>query len=241
MTNVIREFDGRTVIMTQQQADTLDVLAETRKGGMAVIHGYEPDAAGKSYTVRPKYDATVISRISVPNYYQRCLNALESIDFNQVDFSKYPKLADLDREALLVLFNERKEFLAAGYRRERENAHTVAHVRNYINPCQGVKGNLVTEAQMVDGRKLQIPVQDEQGRYTLKAILLEGLLVNRRRIRNGVPKPSNPRQPTLVSRAIEALMPEVSTSYRRFSLSPETFERVSIDRQTVFSEPDLIA
>jgi len=241
MTSITRTFDGRTVNMTEQQANVLDTLAETRKGGMAVIHGYSPDARGQKYIQRPVYDVTVISRIRVDRLYQRIINALEPIQFQDIDFTQSDRLSNLTVAKLQDLFNERKEFLLARYRRERENAHTEAHVRNYISPCQGVKGNLVTEPQMVDGRKLQIPVVDADGHYSLSAILVEGLEVSRRMIQDGQLKPTNPQNKTLVMRQMERVLPKVGTSYRRFSLSPETFESVSIDRQTVFPDPDLIA
>lgn len=241
MSTVVRTFDGLAVRMTSQQAAVLDTLSETRKGGMAVIHGYSPDARGQKYVTRPKYDATVISRVRVDRLYQRCIEALEGITFDMLDFAGSDRLSKLSVEKLASLFEERKTFLLERYRKERENAHTIAHKRNYISPTQGVKGNLVTETQTIDGRRLQIPVQDSEGIYTLQTILVEGLLVSRRMIQQGELKPTNPQNKTLVMRQIESLLPKVGTSYRRFSLSPETFDSVSIDHQTVFPEPELVA
>ncbi len=242
MTIVSRMYDGRTVKMTQEQADVLDTLSETRKGGMAVIHGYSPDARNSKYVTRPVYDVTVISRIRIDRLYARAIEALESVEFDQLDFSRYERLSKLSVDKLKELFDERKAFLLGRYRRERENAHTAAHVRNYISGGQGVKGNLVTEPETVDGRKIQVPVTDSNGHYTLKAILIEGLEVNRHVIREGELKPTNPQNKTLVMRQIERLLPRVSVNgYRRFSLSPETFKTVSIDRQTIFDHPELVA
>lgn len=226
MTTTIMEIDDKSVLVTEHQKSVIETLSDTRKGGMAVLHGYSPDAAGKRYIERPVYNATILSRVSVKNLYKRVAKALENMEFSDIEIND-EKLAKQSEAKLVELFNERKEFLLKRYTYQRKNAHTAAHERNYVRICAGVVGNLVTEYDK-ELRK-RIPVI-ENGHYILNNILIEGLLVKRDIVKEGEIKPVNSQLKTRMGFAIERALPRVSSDYRRFSLTPETVERVSIDR-----------
>lgn len=227
---MIMTIDGHTINTSRFQNEIIEKLKDTRKGGMAVLHGYSPDVAGKRYTTRPCYNATVITRFSISRMYARILEALEALQFEDINI-KDEKLGKLSNGKLIELFNERKAFLIGRYSGQRENAHTEAHVRNYVRICDGVVGHLVS-AYDKEAKKV-LPVYDGAGNVTLRSIMLEGLLINRKMLTKGVAKPVNSQLKTRMGFAIEKALPRVSSDYRRFSLTPETVERVSIDTQTI--------
>lgn len=238
----ILTFDGRKVSMTDGQAEVVKTLAKTQRGGMACIHGYKPSTG---VIDQPVYDITLISRINYAKLCERKLAALDTVTFDQVKpfMADYPKLAKLSESEQRKLFHERLAFLTSGAEadRDRSSAQHEAHRRNYITIAQGIIGHLAVETVVEDGQRLRLPVADSDGVYTLEHIMVAGLPVNRRTIVEGSYKTVNSRAPTLMGKAIERVLPKVSTQYRRYSLKADNFDSVSISREEVEPSDDLVA
>lgn len=233
----VLQFDGRSVKMTEAQAATVATLAGTAKGGFACIHGYKPSTG---VIEQPIFDVTLISRISYARLCERKLKALDSLTFEQAKpvLAQFPKLAKLTESEQRKLFQERLAFMTGQVEadRDRSTAQHEAHRRNYVTIAQGIVGHLVCEK--VDG--VRLPVVDSDGVYTLDHIMVAGLPVQKRTIVEGSYKTVNSRAPTIMGKAIERLLPKVSTKYRRYSLKAENFDSVSISHAQIEPDPDLV-
>ena len=237
----VLSFESRKVRMTDAQATTVATLAGTAKGGFACIHGYKPSS---KVIEQPIFDVTVISRISYARLCERKLAKLDEVSFSDVQplLADYPQLSQLSDTEQRELFTTRLAFMqnAVSRDRDRENAQSQAHRRNYVTIAQGIIGHLVTETVEEEGKRLKLPVVDSNGVYTLDHIMIAGLPVQKRVIAEGSYQTTkNPRNPTLMGAAIERLMPKVSTRYRRYSLKGDNFDRVSISQAQIEPDPEL--
>lgn len=226
-------FDTRKVRVTDAQATAIATLAGTAKGGFACIKGYKPST---NVIKQPVFDITMISRISYERLCERKLNALDTITFDQVKpiLSQFPALTKMSESDQRKLFEKRLQFMIGQVEanRDRSSAQHEAHRRNYVTIAQGIVGHLVCER--IDG--IQVPVRDSNGLFTLDHIMIAGLPVEKRTVVEGSYKVVNSRAPTLMSKAIERLLPKVSTKYRRYSLKDDNFDSVAISHAQI--EPD---
>lgn len=226
---------GGKVWASREQADTLNLLVQTRKGGFAKVYGYMPSTG---YTVPPVQDICMVTRFSTEKLYARKVKALDAIAFADVAdaIAKEPKLNSLPVSEQRTLFNERKQKLVDSMEKtldgDRSDAHRQGHDRCYLHLAEGVKVNYVTEKGS-DG--LMHPVLDN-GFPTVASIMIT-YLENSKTVRvAGVRKVVNSGAPVLMTNAIESLLNDRSVGLRTLSLKEGNFERLVIDNEVVLRE-----
>lgn len=220
---------------TSQQAESIQALAQTRKGGFARIYGYKPTS---DYVVPPVQDIVMVTRFSVEKLYQRKKNALQSITFEDVkpNIQKEPKLSQLTEPEQIKIFNERLAGAIASLEKslsgDRSDAHRQGHDRCYLQLAEGVKVNYVTE-KGADG--LMYPVLTD-GFPTVASILINYLENSKVTRVDGERKVVNSGAPVLMSNAIEQLLNKRSVGIKTVSLKEDNFERLVIDNEVVLCE-----
>lgn len=234
-TKVLISVPGGNVWASAEQADTLNVLVQTRKGGFARVYGYKPSTG---YTVSPVQDICMVTRFSTEKLYERKVKALDGIAFADVAdaIAKEPKLSALPVKEQRELFNLRKQMMIDSMTKtldgDRSDAHREGHDRCYLHLAEGVKVNYVTE-KGADG--LMHPVLDK-GFPTVASIMIT-YLENSKVIRTaGVYKTVNSGAPVLMTNAIESLLNARSVGLRTLSLKEGNFERLVIDNEVVLRE-----
>lgn len=226
---------GGRVWASRQQADTLEALTLTRKGGFARIYGYKP---ASNYEVSPVQDIVMVTRFSTEKLYERKRKALESITFDDVKdaIAREPKLATLTLTEQKALFNERLgemvDSLTKTLDGDRTDAHRQGHDRCYLHLAEGVKVNYVTEKGK-DG--LMHPVLTD-GFPTVASIMLTYLENSKVTRVEGVRKVVNSKPPKLMSNAIESVLNKRSVGIKTASLKEDNFERLVIDSEVVLRE-----
>lgn len=228
--------NGHKVWATKEQAETMQVLSDTRKGGFARIYGYVATSDRTSPTV---YDATVTTRFSYKKLVERkkaALLALTLADCLPFLNMQNPKLGALTKGALQDAFDARKASEVASFdatgNDDRSDAHRQGHDRCYLNIADGVVVHYATVK--VDG--LMQPVLTD-GFPTVDSIMLNCLEVSRTVREAGVYKVVNSGVPVLLSNAMKAAMKAKGVrSMNRVSLKEGNFERVSIDGEVVLPE-----
>jgi len=217
-----------------QQAETLEALVQTRKGGFARIYGYKPSS---DWVISPVQDIVCVTRFSTAKLYERKTKALNSITFADVKpaIAKEPKLAALSAKEAEDLFNERLGDLIASMEKtldgDRSDAHRQGHDRCYLNLAEGVKVNYVTEK--VDG--LMQPVLTD-GFPTVASIMLTYLENSKVTRVEGQRKVVNSKPPKLMTNAIESLLKKRSVGIKTASLKEDNFERLVIDGEVILCE-----
>ena len=220
---------------TAQQAETLQALVSTRKGGFARVYGYTPTT---NWLESPVQDISMITRFSTEKLYARKIKALDAISFADVKdaISKEPKLKALSEKEQRELFNTRKQMLIDSMDKtlegDRSDAHRQGHDRCYLHIGQGVKVNYDT-VKGADG--LMQPVLTD-GFPTVASIMITYLENSKVTRKAGVYKTKNSGAPVLMTEAIESLLNDKSVGIKMLSLKSENFERLVIDTEVILSE-----
>lgn len=226
---------GGKVWASRQQADVLEALTLTRKGGFARVYGYKPSS---NYEVPPVQDIVMVTRFSTEKVYERKRKALESITFDDVKdaIAREPKLKALTVAEQEALFNERLQEMVNSLTKtlngDRSDAHRQGHDRCYLHIAEGVKVNYVTEKGK-DG--LMHPVLTD-GFPTVASIMLTYLENSKVTRVEGVRKVVNSKPPKLMSNAIESVLNKRSVGIKTLSLKEDNFERLVIDNEVVLRE-----
>jgi hypothetical protein len=234
-TRTLVTVNGQSVWATREQADTLAMLEQTRKGGFARVYGYKATSGRVKPTV---YDATVTTRFSYAKLLERKRNVLNAMTLDDVrPFVKAPKLLAMDDAALLATFNARKakelNSIATTEAGNRTDAHRAAHDRCYMNVDAGIVVHYVT-AKGDDG--LMHPTLLD-GFPIVDSIMLNVLEVSRTVREAGEYKVVNSGVDVLMSKAIEAAMKAKGVrSLSRLSLKEDNFERLAVDGNVVLPE-----
>lgn len=221
---------------SHEQAESLKVLTETRKGGFARVYGYKP---ASDWETSPVQDICLITRFSTEKLYERKTKAVNALTFNDVAdaISKNPTLAALSVTDAKVIFDERKqivvESMAKTLEGNRSDAHRQGHDRCYLNLAEGIKVNYVTEKSKADG--LMYPVLTD-GFPTVASIMITYLENSKVTRVAGVRKVVNSGVPKLMSNAIESVLNKKSVGIKTLSLKEDNFERLVIDGEVVLSE-----
>lgn len=224
--------DGRKVVMTAAQADSVKVLAKTRKGGCASVIGYRPSS---NWDVVPTHDIQMITRFSYKNMMERKLAALQEINYKDVaeKVATDPVLSQLSAAECLKHFNDRKAKLVASLSKgddEPKNAHQLAHERVYAM-FDGIKVHLKTEK--VDGIKEPVI---ENGKCVCETIMVPYLELNVKETSPGVRKVVDSGAPVRMGNHIEGCLNKRSVIYKTLSLKADNFEAFRIDRQEFLPE-----
>lgn len=234
-TKTLITVEGGKVWATQQQADTIQALSETRKGGFARVYGYKPSTG---YEISPVQDIVMVTRFNVAKLYQRKIKALHEIEFKDIKASitKTSKLAALNDADLEALFVERKQMLVDSMKKtltgDRDDAHRQGHDRCYLHIAEGIKVNYVTEKGK-DG--LMHPVLTD-GFPTVASIMVTYLENSKVTREEGKYKAVNSGNPVLMTNIIEAQLNSKSVGLKMLSLKEDNFERLVIDNEVVLRE-----
>lgn len=234
-TRTLVTVNGQSVWATREQADTLTMLEQTRKGGFARVYGYTATSGRVKPTV---YDATVTTRFSYAKLLERKRNILNAMTLDDVrPFVKAPKLLALDDAKLADTFATRKakelDSIATTEAGDRTDAHRAAHDRCYMNVDTGIVVHYVTakgdeglmHPTMLDG----FPIVD--------SIMLNVLEVSRTVRDAGEYKTVNSGVDVLMSKVLEAAMKAKGVrSLSRLSLKEDNFERLAVDGNVVLPE-----
>lgn len=227
---------GASVWASADQAATLNVLIDTRKGGFARIMGY---IAPSGRIVPTVYDATVTTRFSYKALVERKRKALVGMTLAMVKpFLKSAKVDALTPAELAVAFDTRKakdiaSFTATG-NDDRSDSHRQGHDRCYLNLADGIVVHYVTERNADDG--LMHPVLLD-GFPMVDSIMLNCLEVSRNVREAGTYKVVNSGVDVLIGNAIKAAMKAQGVrSMNRISLKEGNFERLAIDTEVVLPE-----
>lgn len=226
--------DGKQFWVSPQQAEAIESLSETQKGGVATIYGY---SSSSGYITRPVEDKTIITRFSTEKLYKRRIAKLNEITLNDIlpGVNKDEKLRNLSVAELETAFNERKASLIESMEKtlsgDRSDARREAHDRCYSTVSQGVKVHFVTEK--VDG--VTVPVLTD-GFPTADSIMLSALELSKNVRVKGEKKPVNSGVPVRVGNLIEKCLNQRSVGFRSLSLKPDNFERLVISRRSFLPE-----
>lgn len=225
---------GKEFWATDAQAKAIDKLNSAGHGRFISILGYQPTSG---YVKSPTTDYTLLSKFSTKRLYERKIEALKNISFNDVVklAKKDEKLSLLERSKLKDIFEKRlqKELdsLQGSLDGTLNNAHTEAHERNYASFDNGITVNFKSEK--VDG--ITQPTLTD-GLPVANAILVSGLTIQKKVIVEGERKIVNSGAPVRVSNIINRLLNQRSVGYKRFSLKPDNFSEVRLDSGVILNE-----
>ena len=234
-TKVLIDVDGTKVWASKEQADTIQTLSETRKGGFAKVYGYRPSS---NVIKAPVLDISMVTRFSTAKLYERRNNALRSLAFADVAeyVAKDEKLSKLSTSDALAAFHDRLNSEIESHEKtlngERDDAHRQGHDRCYLPFGQGVKIHYVT-AKGADG--LKYPVLTD-GFPTVDSIMVH-YLENSRTVREeGEYKTVNSGIPVRMGNAINSVVNKRSVVLKMLTLKEGNFERLVMDNNVILNE-----
>ena len=222
--------NGERVWATDAECEAIRILSETRNGGFATVHGYIPESNWDK-NARPVQDIQFLSRFSIAKLYERRIDALTALRFDDVSdtVSKDEKLSTMDNDKLRELFVARKmqeiESMEKTLAGVRDNAQRKAHDRNYIHVSEGVKLNLVAEP---NAEGIKVPVLRD-GIPTVRSIMVTAIFINVRTLTEGTRKYPNSGPAVRMSNAMKGTLNRPGLDIRSLSLKPGNWDRLSID------------
>lgn len=137
--------NGQSFWASAEQADSLNVLNDTRRGGIARIYGYVAKSGRTEPTV---YDATITTRFSYEALVKRKLNATKALTLASIMpylDTDNPKFKGMDTAALTAIFNARKADEVNSLEGKGNDAQREAHTRCYAHITHGVTVHYTTE------------------------------------------------------------------------------------------------
>jgi hypothetical protein len=227
--------DGRTVCMTAAQAQAIESLNNTRRGGCSSVKGYRPST---DWITPPVQDIQMLTNISVTKLYERRAKALSAIEYSDVAeaAAKDPKLKELSTAEALNVFAERKAMQLSQVARKLldvpKNAHQEAHDR-----CYARIGNVKVHLDTVkfDGR--MEPILETDGSVSMKNIMIPYLELNKVVREPGVHKAApNSKAPVLMGKLIEKCLNQRSVTLKTLSLKGDNFESFHASHQELLPE-----
>lgn len=225
--------DGRRVRITAAQAQAIEALDNTRKGGCASVVGYRPST---NWIIRPIQDIQLIAHFSMENLYKRRAIALEDVNLADVaeGIASDDKLSGLTMKKLAELFSDRKERMIAMLTKtldgDRSDAHRQGHDRCFVH-LGDVKVHLETEK--VDG--IMQPVTDA-GVVFAKSIMIPYLELNVTTRVEGERKHVNSGTSVLMGKLIERCLNQRSVGLKTLSLKADNFESFRVDKREFLPE-----
>jgi hypothetical protein len=215
---------ARQVHISDAQFDALEMLKLCANGGFATAVGYKPTT---DYVKVPTVNIQFVSKFSTEKLYQRRMNALKSVSFNDLDLS-HPKLKALTEAERQIQFADCMRKMLESHNKtltgDRDDAHRQAHDEFYAPVCQGVKVHLVTEKR--DGKTVLVPADD--GNPVVDTIMLTGLVIGRKTIVEGEKKVVNSGPKVLMDNAIEKAWNKRTLSMITLSLKPDNHDHIKI-------------
>ena len=231
---LIKSQDGKAIWALDNQIKAIETLVACRKGGCATVKGYKPSTG---YLKIPTVNINMLTRISTTKLYERKLEALNNITFNDIKEAtkSVDKLKDLGDLKLQQLFAERKTMMTTSLINtltdNRTSAHHAGHDRCYAYFAEGVKVNLKTEK--IDG--LMQPVLVD-GHPVAQSIMVHYIELSKQVVVEGEYKKVNSGAPVLMGKLIESRLNSKSHVLKTLSLKTDNFESLHIDRNELLSE-----
>lgn len=231
--NVLVTYGDKTFWVTKKQKQTLENLQSLHKGGVGAVQGYRPTT---NYITPPVVNIQMITRFGVDKLYERKLDALKNISFNDVkdEINKDPLLSKLSETQQLKLFSERLnkeiESMSKTLSGDRSDAHRQGHDRCYAYICDGVKVHF--ETIKVNG--LMEPVFYE-GYPLADSIQLAYLELNREYVVKGEKKVVNSGESVRMQNCIESKLNQRSVGYRTLSLKSDNFDSLNVGGRKIKS------
>jgi len=225
--------DGRTILMTPSQKESIERIAASRRGGLGTVFGYKPES---DWDVSPTQNIRMITKFSVQKLYERKLAALEAITFEDVEpqIEYDPKLSKLNPKELVKLFNERKQQEMDSLRKsmsgDRSDSHRQAHDTFYTK-IDDMKVHLETEKVKGETRLVM-----NRGRYYLKSIMIPYLSVEVETLVEGKRKVVNSGPSVRMKNIITKCLNERSVGYKTLSLKSNNFDKLVLDRKHFLPE-----
>ena len=232
MLNVRLSAGDKEFICSARQAAAIQRLIEARKGGFARIKGY----VSKTDYITPKTsDITALTRISVLKVYERKIDALHALTFDDVKAairadSRLKRLAD---DELRIVFDDRRSAEIASMERtlagERDDARRIAADTYYATIDTGVAVHFKTEKR---GGETYMVRDGATGLPIAESIMLTYIPVSETVLVEGVRKTVNSGNPVLMSNVIKSLMPK-GCKLQKASLKEDNFDSIVIDGDVV--------
>ena len=220
-------FNGKTFNVDANLLKTATEIASCRGGGTISVKGYVPTSG---YEVSPLVDYIGLSRFSTRNLYQRKIDALNKVQFEDLPM-RDEKLREKDEDFLRDLFAKRKQImidkLQGSLDGVRDTAYHRAHDTFYVQVAQGVKFHLKT-IKTKEGTEL---VLGENGLPTADTIMVSFLEIGKTIRKEGVFKTVNSRLPTRMQNEIKSVLNSRSVGLKKLSLKEGNFETIKMDKQ----------
>jgi hypothetical protein len=221
---ILIDLDGKPVWATAKQASDLNILASLNNGGIATVRGYQPTTDWK---VVPTIDLSFISKFSTERLYDRKLEALKALAFNDLDIREAKILAMLpsDQHKLFCeCVTKMIESMQKTLDGERNDAHRQGHDRCYVHTALGVKVHLVTE-KGEDGLKHPVLVD---GHPQVDSIMLSVIELGRKYVEKGERKVVNSGAKVLMDNAINSALKTRTCQFRTISLKTDNHNSLAI-------------
>lgn len=228
MSKVLVTYNDKTFWVSPKQKETLERLENLHKGGVGAITGYRPTT---DWVTPPTVNIQMITRFGVSKLYERKLDALKGISFNDVKANamKDPVLSQLPEAKLFALFTERMskeiESMSKTLSGDRSDAYRQGHDRCYAGVCDGVKVHFDTVK--VNGQMEPVLLD---GYPQTESIQLAYLELNREYVTKGERKEVNSGESVRMKNCIEAQLNQRSVGYRTLSLKEDNFDTLSVGR-----------
>lgn len=229
---VVTANDGRSVKMTARQANTIETINNTRKGGCGSVIGYVPTT---NWDIPPVQDIQLITHFSTENLYKRRLKALDAIKYADVApfLGGDEVLRNLTVKECIEIFEARKEKMMESLRKsldgDRSGAHRQAHDRCYAI-VGDVKVHLLTEG------KPAMPIEDAEGNVIVDTIMIPYLELNVTERQKGKRKVVNSGKDVRIGNLITKCLNKRSEVYKTLSLKEDNFEVFRVDHQEFLPE-----
>jgi hypothetical protein len=214
-------------------AKAIETLQDCVGGRFASIIGYIP--LSRDWVDPPCYDVTFTSRFSTEKLYERKLEALKSLKFEDIDPSNIKgKLAELSREALRDLFYARRELEIASLLHTRVDtaAHREGQARCHATVEDGLPHGVRVHYKTQKGNDgLMYPILIE-GKPVAESIRINAIEQSRVYRKKGIRRTVNSGLSRLMGDLITSLLNKRSVIIKSFTLK-DNFEELRIDKNII--------
>lgn len=207
------------VMATGEVMEVADTLRTCRRGGFATVHGYV-SGLGSAKCITPGVsDVTFISRFSYKARNLKRLAILKTVTMDDIGETD----ADLFGTALAELIKSAEDTKA-----DASDARREAHRTFYVPIAEGVTAHLKTTKV---GGETELVLSD--GLPIVESIMVRGLEISKRVMREGAYKPTNSRAKTIVKDKINKLLDKQTGTFKNYKLVPGSFDSLSIDGERI--------
>jgi hypothetical protein len=201
--------------------------------GFAQVVGYNPSTGWKTI---PTHNINCLVGFRTSSLYVRQIEALRTLTLKDLDLSNWvpnkgANACATPEEQFELCIEKLIESKTKTLDGVRDDAHRIAHDRNYSTICHSIKVNFVT--QMIHG--LQIPVLAENGLPTVASILVPYLERHVKVVVEGERKTVNSGSKVLMDNAIDDALP-LALHFKMVSLKPDNFQSMRCGGEEIFAE-----